>query len=80
MNQLKQIIIKEEKFYYSLSFDIDDFIGDGIWWLQIYDVDLNCIIDRPFASSLFVFTDDDVRKKVKIIVLNEILNPKGIAI
>ncbi|MEW6620464.1 MAG: hypothetical protein AB1422_14205 [bacterium] len=35
--KLKQILIEGERFYFSLSFDIDDFIGDGVWWLQIYD-------------------------------------------
>jgi len=41
----------EEDFSYSLSFDIDDFIGDGVWWLQVYDSDEKLIYDKPFASS-----------------------------
>jgi len=41
----------EEDFSYSLSFDIDDFIGDGIWWLQVYDSGKKLIYDKPFASS-----------------------------
>ena len=37
MSKLKSISIEGEKFFFGLSFDIDDFIGDGIWWLQVYD-------------------------------------------
>lgn len=50
--KLKKLSIKGENFYYSLSFDIDDFIGDGVWWLQIYDSNQNLIYDKPFASSM----------------------------
>jgi len=50
--ELEPIFIEEGKFFYSLSFDIDDFIGDGIWWLQIYDENSNLIYDKPFASSM----------------------------
>ena len=31
MAQLISIEIDEEKYYLSLSFAIDDFIGDGVW-------------------------------------------------
>lgn len=51
MSKLRTITIEEEVFYYSLSFDINDFIGDGIWWLQIYDHDKEMLYDKPFASS-----------------------------
>jgi len=30
--KLKTALVEEEEFYFSLSFDIDDFIGDGVWW------------------------------------------------
>ena len=52
MAELKSIIIDGENFFYSLSFDIDDFIGDGIWWLQIYNYNKKLIYDKPFASSM----------------------------
>jgi len=48
MPELNQLTIKGKKVFYSLSFDIDDFIGDGIWWLQIYDENRNLIYDKPF--------------------------------
>lgn len=51
MSKLEPFIIEGEKFFYSLSFDIDDFIGDGIWWIQFYDGNRNLICDEPFASS-----------------------------
>ena len=52
MTKLKQVLVEEKKFYLSLSFDIDDFIGDGIYWLQVYDQKMNELLDIPFASSL----------------------------
>lgn len=52
MPGLKQVTINGEKFLCSLSFDIDDFIGDGIYWFQVYDQEMNKIFDAPFASSL----------------------------
>lgn len=51
MSKLRKIEVEEEDFFYSLSFDIDDFIGDGVWWLQVYDSDKQLIYDKPFASS-----------------------------
>ena len=51
MPELKSKQVKGDKFFFSLSFDIDDFVGDGIWWLQIYDSDRNRLYDKPFASS-----------------------------
>ena len=52
MTKLKSKVVNGDKFFYSVSFDIDDFIGDGVWWLQIYDGDRNKIYDKPFASSM----------------------------
>lgn len=52
MSKLRPITIKRENFFFSLSFDIDDFIGDGIWWLQIYNSNRNLVYDKPFASSI----------------------------
>ncbi len=71
--KLKQILVEGEKFYFNLSFDIDDFIGDGIWWMQIYDDKLSSVYDKPFASSMFVYNDRDVRK----IIRQEILYLEG---
>jgi len=73
MAELKQVIIGEEKFFYSLSFDIDDFIGDGIWWLQIYDSNQNIIYDRPFTSNVVKI---DTRK-IKEIIKQEFLTYQG---
>lgn len=52
MSKLKPITVKGEEFLFSLSFDIDDFIGDGIWWLQIYNSNQNLIYDEPFIPSI----------------------------
>lgn len=52
MPNLKSITVEEEKFFYSLSFDISDFVVDGIWWLQIYNSNKNLIYDKPFVSSV----------------------------
>ncbi len=51
MTELKSILVEEECFFYSSSFDIDDFIGDGVYWLQIYDEQKRMLYDKPFASS-----------------------------
>lgn len=42
--KLKPIVVNGEKFFVSFSFDIDDFIGDGVWWLQIYNEDKNVVL------------------------------------
>ena len=52
MTKLKPVLVEEERFYLGLSFDIDDFIGDGIFWLHTYDQEMNKVLDVPFASSL----------------------------
>ncbi|HAS04239.1 MAG TPA: hypothetical protein DCR71_00470 [Dehalococcoidia bacterium] len=49
--QMKFKIVQGEKFFYTISFDIDDFIGDGIWWIEIFNVNGKMICDKPFASS-----------------------------
>ncbi|MGC8887736.1 MAG: hypothetical protein ACP5MG_11330 [Verrucomicrobiia bacterium] len=60
--KLKKLSIKGEKFLYSLSFDIDDSIGDGVWWLQIYDSNKNLIYDKPFVSSINKLETRQIRK------------------
>jgi hypothetical protein len=65
MPELKQVTIEEKKFFYSLSFDIDDFIGDGTWWLQIYDSDCKLIYDKLFASSMDKLDIRSIRKIIK---------------
>jgi len=62
--KLRPIFVEGDKFFYSLSFDIDDFIGDGIWWLQIYAENRDLVYDKPFASSM---ENIDIRKIRKII-------------
>lgn len=71
--ELKQIIVDGEKFFVSFSFDIDDFIGDGVWWLQVFDEGKNVIYDKPFANSMGK-TD---MKKIRKIVIQEFLTCKG---
>jgi hypothetical protein len=68
MSRLKPIFINDEESYISFSFDIDDFIGDGIWYLQIYDINHNLIYDRPFASSGFSFNEKEIIKKVREVI------------
>lgn len=65
MDKLRQVLIKGEIFYFSISFDIDDFIGDGIWWLQIYDNKHNLIYDKPFTSSMNIINKREVRRIIK---------------
>lgn len=76
MPKLKAISIEGEKFFASLSFDIDDFIGDGIWWLQIYNDKREIIYDKPFASSRNKL--DALR--VKEVIKNEFLTPRSISL
>jgi hypothetical protein len=70
---LKSFLVDEELFYYSLSFDIDDSIGDGIWWLQIYDDKRELIYDKPFASSRGELDKEEILR----IIRNQILSYKG---
>jgi len=48
---LKPVVFEDEKYFFSLSFDINDFVGDGVWWLQVYDSNQNLVYDKPFAPS-----------------------------
>jgi len=71
MSKLRPITIEGEKFFYNLSFDIDDFIGDGIWWLQIYGCNKELIYDRPLSMSKIH------KQKIKKIIKQEFLTYKG---
>lgn len=73
MAKSKQVSAKGEKFYFRLSFDIDDFVGDGIRWLQIYNSNRNLIYDKPFASSISILDE----KKVRGIIIENFLTLKG---
>lgn len=77
MAKLKQISTKGEKFYYTFSFDIDDFIGDGIWWLQIYDKDRSLLYDNPYASSMIELDMKNVKKSIIKIIKEKYLTLKG---
>ena len=68
LNKVKQIVIKGEIFYYSLSFDIGKYDG-GLWWLQIYDDKKQLIYDQPFAIA---FEEID-KKKIKKTIMSEFL-------
>ena len=48
-----------------MSFDIDDFIGDGIWWLQIYNDNRDLIHDEPFASSISRIDEQKIVETIK---------------
>lgn len=51
-NKLKHTIeIGGEKLFINLSFDINDFIGDGVFWLQVFNRNKELLIDVPLASS-----------------------------
>jgi len=63
--KLEHIKVDGEKFFVSFSFDIDDFIGDGVWWIQVYDEDKNVIYDKPFANSMGKIDMKKVKKIVK---------------
>jgi len=73
LTELKHVFIEGKKFHYTLSFDIDDFIGDGVWWLQIYDSNRNLRYDKPFASSFSMIN----KKKIRKIIKDELLTLKG---
>ena len=65
MSELRLVIIDEEEFFYSLSFDIDDFIGSGIWWLQIYNYNQELIYDKPFVSSIGEIDEHEIKEIIK---------------
>jgi hypothetical protein len=73
MPKLRPITIKGEEFFFSLSFDIDDFIGDGIWWLQIYNSSQKLIYDKPFASSVSKIDNPEITEIIK----NKFLTYRG---
>jgi hypothetical protein len=65
MLKLKHVTIEGENFFFSFSFDIDDFIGDGVRWLQIYNSKQNLIYDKPFASSMNKLNTQRIAKIIK---------------
>ncbi len=73
MSELTSIVVGCEEFFISFSFDIDDFVGDGIWWLQIYDGHRKLIYDEPFINS----NSRKEMQKVKKIIRKEFLTSKG---
>ncbi len=71
--KLEPVYVEGEKYYISFSFDIDDFMGSGVWWLQIYDINHNFIYDKPFTSSMGILD----KNKVIRIIKEELLTLKG---
>lgn len=65
MTTLKPILVDNEIFHYNLSFDIDDFIGDGVWWLQLYDQKRRLVYDEPFASSGGRLSKNEVKRAIR---------------
>lgn len=52
MNKLEEFItIDGARYLLRLTFDIDDFIGDGIFNLEVYDDKGGKELEMPFASS-----------------------------
>ena len=47
----KSIVVDGEKYLLKLTFDIDDFIGDGVFNLEIYNNKGEREFQIPFASS-----------------------------
>lgn len=47
----KLITLDEVKYLLKLVFDIDDFIGDGIFSLEVYNDRGERELEMPFASS-----------------------------
>ena len=64
--KLKKCFIQEELFYYSTSFDINDFAGEGYFWLQIYDKDKNMLFDQPFRSAIQSPKESEILEEVQI--------------
>jgi len=72
-NKLRPIRVEGNKYYTRLSFDIDDFIGDGVWWLEVYDDQRNLVYDKAFASN----TGTLDRRRVREIIKEQFLTLKG---
>jgi len=52
MNELKKSIeIDGARYLLRLTFDIDDFIGDGVFNLEVYNDKGGRELETPFASS-----------------------------
>lgn len=68
---LEKVYVEGEEYGVTFSFDIDDFIGDGVWGLQIYDSNRNLLYDKPFASSRGILDKDKLRKIIKEEFLSE---------
>jgi hypothetical protein len=74
MIAIKHVYAGGEKFYYNLSFDIDDFIGDGVWWLQVYDEWRRLIYDKPLANSMIEIDEETIPS----IIRTEVLHHRGV--
>lgn len=76
INKLKPIFIEREKFYFSFSYDIDDFIGQGFVWLQIYDHKRNMLHDKPFAWGI----EPQHRKRVRKVIASDFVSPRSLSL
>jgi len=47
----KSILVDEARYLLKLTFDIDDFVGDGIFNLEVYNNEGGKELEIPFASS-----------------------------
>jgi len=74
MPEIKPVLLDNDIYFYSLSFDVDEWIGNAIWWLQIYDSDKQMIYDKPFADSLRKPDEEQVYE-----IIFAILRPWGYA-
>ncbi len=80
MFEMKRMTVDHERFSYCFSFDIDDFIGDGVYWLQIYDESRNLVYDRPFAwcMSMYHLDEKDIRREVRNTIIHEFFRRVGV--
>ena len=80
MLEMKRISVKHQRFFYSFSFDIDDFVGDGIYWLQIYNDEHNLIYDRPFAWNLRMYKLDEraTNREIRDIIKHKFFRTSGV--
>jgi len=52
MSELKKsILVDGAKYLLKLTFDVDDFVGDGIFNLEVYNNKGRKELEMPFASS-----------------------------
>jgi hypothetical protein len=62
--KMKRITFLHRDYYYSISFDVNDFLGDGTFYLQLFDGNKRLIYDKPYANSQYHLVSAAVRHDV----------------